>query len=273
MDKALLSYTEIEQAFGALRNKHFVTNFFKTKPEVDYLIGQQQIQIISLEHIVYIIVQDHDFLRMFYMAADLDALSATLGGVMDHYKGTDIITEIVNTREKSQVTSELMANHGCTVYTTLMRMSKPRLQRTEQSCPYIQQAVMQDKGRIQDIFDTYFDPYAEQIPHDYELERLISNNCIYYYTDNGEIQGFIIFEINGFTLHLRYWFVHPHYRDKKIGSRLMDVLLSNGETVKRELFWVIDTNENAIKRYEHYGFKKEDLINTIFINKNIQYER
>ncbi|MBA4320402.1 MAG: N-acetyltransferase, partial [Flavobacterium sp.] len=45
-----------------------------------------------------------------------------------------------------------------------------------------------------------------------------------------------------------------------------------GRNTKRQLFWVIKSNENAIKRYLHYGFKEEKMYNFVMINKNIRYE-
>ena len=71
--------------------------------------------------------------------------------------------------------------------------------------------------------------------------------------------GHLIFELSASTLYLRYWFTHPDYRDKKVGSRLLRRFFEEGKDTKRQLFWVIRTNENAIKRYKHYGFTEENM--------------
>ena len=67
------------------------------------------------------------------------------------------------------------------------------------------------------------------------------------YIRKRKVYGFIIFELNGQTLYLRYWFVLPEYRDLKIGSRLFNEFMRAGHATKRQLFWVIASNENAIK--------------------------
>ena len=54
--------------------------------------------------------------------------------------------------------------------------------------------------------------------------------------------------------------------------KLFNEFLSRGKNTQRQLFWVIKTNQNAIKRYRHYGFEKEKMSNFILTNKNLSYE-
>ena len=105
-----------------------------------------------------------------------------------------------------------------------------------------------------------------------ELVDWIRQEHISLYEVDGKIAGFIIYDLNGQTSYLRYWFVHPEYRNKKIGSILLNKFFSDNQEAKRQLFWVIQSNENAIKRYKHYGFESENLYDFIMTNKNIQYE-
>ena len=73
--------------------------------------------------------------------------------------------------------------------------------------------------------------------------------------------------MNNTTNYLRYWFTHPNYRDKKIGSKLLRHFFKIGEDTKRQIFWVIQSNENAIKRYRHYGFKEENMFDYVLMLK------
>ena len=81
--------------------------------------------------------------------------------------------------------------------------------------------------------------------------------------EEGKMAGFLIYELNATTLYLRYWFTHPDFRDKKVGSRLLRRFFEEGKGTKRQLFWVIRTNENAIKRYRHYGFAEENMFDFV----------
>ena len=118
---------------------------------------------------------------------------------------------------------------------------------------------------VQDMLHTNFDPLSEQLPCYEEILDFISRKGVLVYKEKGKVYGFIIFELNGQTLYLRYWFVLPEYRDLKIGSRLFNEFMRAGHATKRQLFWVIGSNENAIKRYRHYGFEVERLYDYVLI--------
>ncbi len=154
----------------------------------------------------------------------------------------------------------------------MVRMSKIRNEVEEVDFENIYLLTDDKKREFQELYKKYFDKFVERIPTIEEIEGFIKNKNAYYFSDNNEIQGFIVFEYHGITSHLRYWFVHPNYRDKKIGSKLIQLFFNIGENVKRELFWVIESNENAIKRYKHFGFVEEDMHNLILINKDKKYE-
>ena len=90
---------------------------------------------------------------------------------------------------------------------------------------------------------------------------------------NQKIVGFIIYDLYSTTLYLRYWFVDPLHRNLKIGSKLFREFRNRGKNTSRQLFWVIRSNQNAIKRYLHYGFKEENMYNYVLINNNENYEK
>ena len=101
-----------------------------------------------------------------------------------------------------------------------------------------------------------------------KLTSPIKGTVLAVYKEEGEIIGFVIFESSRSTHYLRYWFVHPKHRDKKIGSILLKTFFYEGRNTRRQLFWVITDNENAVKRYEHYGFKNEAMKDYV-LTKNI----
>lgn len=65
--------------------------------------------------------------------------------------------------------------------------------------------------------------------------------------------------INGEGLRL----VLPEYRNQGVGSELFRQFLWEGRETKQQILWVNQANENAIVRYEHYGFKKENMYDYI----------
>ena len=78
-----------------------------------------------------------------------------------------------------------------------------------------------------------------------------------------DITGFVIFDLSPAALYLRYWFVSPGARGGGVGGKLMRSMFAAGLSTKRQYFWVKTDNENAIKRYRHYGFEFEELKDTV----------
>lgn len=95
-----------------------------------------------------------------------------------------------------------------------------------------------------------------------KLHIIYKTNGLVYKLEH-KIVGFIIFELTGLTLYLRYWFVLPQFREMNIGSKLFNSFMYEGRNTKRQLLWVITHNINAIKRYVHYGFKPEKLFDYV----------
>ena len=104
-------------------------------------------------------------------------------------------------------------------------------------------------------------PEKEQIPSVEEIEKWIDKQAIYVVRGNADepILGFVIFDLSPATLYLRYWFVHPSARGKGVGGRLLKAMFAAGRDTKRQYFWVKADNDNAIKRYQHYGFNFEPM--------------
>jgi ribosomal protein S18 acetylase RimI-like enzyme len=140
------------------------------------------------------------------------------------------------------------------------------------SLSLVKKAQSSDVNAILNLFHNYFDPIAEQLPTEDEIYNWIKKDHLILVQEKEEIQGFVIFDLIGVTSYLRYWFVHPEYRNRKLGSILLNEYFKVSARSKRQLFWVIQSNENAISRYLHYGFKHENLNDYILTNENISYE-
>ena len=123
--------------------------------------------------------------------------------------------------------------------------------------------LTEDSVVILQLLYSNFDPLSEQIPDIEEIAHYIQNKWVLVYKLEHKIVGFIIFELTGLTLYLRYWFVLPQFREMNIGSKLFNSFMYEGRNTKRQLLWVITHNINAIKRYVHYGFKPEKLFDYV----------
>ena len=124
-------------------------------------------------------------------------------------------------------------------------------------------AKREDVGMIDEMLHTHFDEQMEQLPLVEELEKMVEQKHVLLSMREGKVSGMILFDLNATTLYLRYWLVLPEYRNKGVGSELLRQFLWEGRETKRQILWVNQANENAIVRYEHYGFKKENMYDYI----------
>lgn len=132
----------------------------------------------------------------------------------------------------------------------------------------IRMADESDIETVSEIFRNHFNPLTERIPVRKELSSLIENQSVILAMDADRCVGFIIYEKSGQGLHLRYWWIAENQRGKGIGSRLMDHFFEASEGTRRQFLWVFEDNDNAIKRYRHYGFDFDGTQDDIYILKN-----
>jgi len=235
------------------------------------LLFENKVRAFTRDHACCLLVEDNGFTRFFFIVSHVEEIKCFLTRLVNQVDG-EVVTEIVGDSNYLLSIRSVFLTNGFYEYSSMVRMSKIRTELSELSFDYIFPLKSDKKTELQVLYNNYFDKFVERIPTSDEIDHFIINNNVYYFSDSGEIQGFIIFEQQGSTMHLRYWFVHPQYRGKGVGSKLMNVFLSHGNNVRRELFWVIESNVDAIKKYKHYGFAQEDMRNLILINKEIKYE-
>ncbi|MFA6771003.1 MAG: GNAT family N-acetyltransferase, partial [Bacteroidales bacterium] len=76
--------------------------------------------------------------------------------------------------------------------------------------------------------------------------------------------------IKGYTSYLKFLFVHPKHRDKKIGSALLSNYFMRSKDAKLMILWVLLSNENAVGIYKHYGFQMDNFYNIVLTKKLIK---
>lgn len=270
---ANITFETIRNEQIRLRNKNLKTNLFLTEEKFIFLSDKKAKIAYQSENGFFLLIESDDFYKYYFVINNINDLDENLKFLQDISFDKTIVCEIVGNKNYiMDLQNELLENKFY-IYTSLFRMNK--LRRINGNF-HLEENIYQLKEdklpALQEIYNIYFNKFAEQIPGEKELLKMVQENNIYYFSDNDEIQGFIIFENTGIVSHLRYWFVHPEYRGKKIGSKLMDLFFNKFDQVKKEIFWVIESNDNAIKRYKHFGFEKEEMYNIVLINKNIKYE-
>lgn len=246
--------------------KKFVTNFFIDEKKILTWILDKSFFFIQKEEVVFFIKKNDTFYSLFFIASTIIDLQASLNLLLKEYTTLTFVSDIIIKEENSEIQS-VFEKSDFQIYTSLFRMNKlhydPLIEFS--IITNLKEAVYTELDELIRLFNQYFDPYAEQIPNKSELLDWINVKNILVYKINNKIIGFIIYDLNGSTIYLRYWFVHPEYREQKIGTALFKYFLFKGRSTKRQLLWVIKSNDNAIKRYKHYGFIEEKMFNFVMI--------
>lgn len=267
MDK-IHSLHEVQEIIQQIRLKRqgFITNFFLDPFKHTLWLDKGEFYADSFSGCTLLVKKNELFSSLFYIAVDESSLEMALQQHCEFSQGTYIV-DVVGS--ESVVTAKnVFISSGFQEYECLYRMS--RLGLPDISFPLdgnVTDATLDDAVAIKELLNIYFDPLSEQIPTVEEIERFIKENGVLVYKADSTIGGFIISELLGATLYLRYWFVAPEFRNKHVGSKLFNSFMNKGAATKRQLFWVIASNENAIKRYLHYGFVPEKLYDYVLIKR------
>jgi len=276
----MIAVSEISQVLISIEKvkdgaQNYNSNFYLDTQKLELWINLQILEMEEFEGTVFIIRKNKEFSNLYFATRSTDSLKSNLNILQTRYSNSVFVIDLVGIESKMKELKGVFLYNGYYLYTSLVRMSKTSddlsIQIIEEG--KITYAQRTDSTTIFSYFTEYFDPYCEQIPLFEEIDKWIKNGQLIIYSgDRKNIQGFLIYEKIGQTAYLRYWFVLPVQRDKKIGSALIQFYFKECSSAKRQIFWVIRSNINAIKRYEHYGFKAETLIDDVFINRNTRYE-
>ncbi len=250
----------------ALR-KGFLTNFYLDEVKHGLWIDKGDCFIEPLGETLFIIKKSETFWNVFYSSTTLEQLSADLSHFLSKYEENTLMFDVVGREMQCQPITEMFRQKNCVEATSLVRMTKltePMSYATDKS---IRRATKGDVTQVSQLLHHYFDARTEQIPYDEELYDFAEQGHILLCEEEGRLAGFLIYELNATTIYLRYWFTHPDFRDQKVGSRLLRHFFEDGKGTKRQMFWVKRDNENAIKRYLHYGFYEENMLDFVMTNK------
>ena len=268
MDK-ILSFEQIQGFVSEIRSlrKGFVSNFFWDQNKHPYWITEGNFFFLRKDACVLMLHQKEDFCNLFYIATDMAAVSKAVAFVS--LKTTCVVDVVCRGEGEEENTQLLWA--GFSPYQHLFRMSHTGVLADDswEMDTKVVYGTSEDIAQICMALKDNFDPLSEQLPSVDELKDYIERKQVLVIKDESNLCGFIIFEVTGMTWYLRYWFTSSEYRNQGIGAKLLKSSLFMAKDTKRQILWVISDNENAIKRYEHYGFKRELMNDYVLIKRSI----
>ncbi len=273
--QVVASFEELQQQVAEIRSlkQGFVTNFFPDPAKNSLWVEKGDCFTERVNNTLFIIRKSPAFWNVFYCSTALESLGADLEVFHNQNAGETLMYDLVGREIQCKPLVDLFKAKGCTEAASLVRMTRLTAPAEYKPDASVRYATEKDLPSISEQLHLFFDERTEQIPYDEELKDYAERRHVLVCEENGVKAGFLVFELNATTLYLRYWFTHPDFRDRRVGSRLLRRFFEEGKDTKRQLLWVIRTNGNALVRYRHYGFVEENMFDYVMKYKNNQIKQ
>ncbi|MEG2184752.1 MAG: GNAT family N-acetyltransferase [Cloacibacillus sp.] len=235
----------------------YVTNIYN----LDQLNQANHVSGFVSDRCALWIIEQNNYYRLFY-AGDKGTVRANLRELKINLK-SPLVADVVSRSSESDI-------FQATDFRKYSMLSRLAMRNVEVAELYPQQAAYISNKQINDIehlLKDEFDVFVDQIPQRPDIEGAVKRNEILGALEMGSLAGFLWYETVGRTSVIRYWCVAPAYRDKKVGAKLLRSYLSQCASSQRHLLWVKATNENAIKRYNHYGYRPDGTFDLVYIRE------
>ena len=236
------------------------TNCYLPIPILQKKISNNELKVIVDKSFLGLIEKSHyNFSYLYFYIEDI--LNFELENI---FKNSDelLILDVIYSERKKEKWELIFQNfykNGFKKHTSFVRMLSTHnlVKRTEYKNSQIRMPKEHDLILIKEFLEKYFDVFSERIPNLAELKTLLETTFLI--KKGNEIAALLISEKKGLTEELRYWIVSEKYRGKGYGSILMRYFLNHNPDTMRFLLWVQENNFSAIKKYQYFGFEKDNL--------------
>jgi ribosomal protein S18 acetylase RimI-like enzyme len=248
----------------------FTTSLFAGPEQIQYWADRGALSQVEHCGCLLIFRRDRDFYHLYHVAAGNHQLSTALashGGALD--SSAVLTADLVGAPGNASAAAGIYQENGFSEYKSLLRMVRivdPRLP-SEPPDPEVAFAAETDAPAIGSFLEGLLDRFSDQIPEPEEIRAAAGRSNILIVRRGQALAGLLFFETKGLTSTLRYWYVSQSSRGQGIGARLIRAYFGLCRSAQRFLLWVANDNSESIGKYEHYGFRREGLIDRIMIRQ------
>ncbi len=249
----------------------FCTNFFPVQMKLENWVAHGELFSETQDGVAFFLRHDRDFAHLYFCAQSPAALGKHLQQLL--VMATEKLAIDLVGPETSLVDLVALAEQaGFSRYSRLVRLARAgsgSAPASRTSPASVSLAADSDSPVILGLIEDLFDRFADQLPMLYEIETAITAGQIFVVRQNGEIAALLFFETQGFTSTIRYWLVADQFQGKGFGSALMQHYFSSQSSVRRFVLWVRATNQDAIEKYQHYGYAADGLVDHVLVNEPV----
>jgi hypothetical protein len=250
----------------------FCTNFFPVQSKLESWVAHGELTLEARDEVTFFLRRDRDFSHLYFCAANPSAFGRELGR-LSAIATEKLAIDLVGPEASLAQLLNLAQQSGFYPYSRLVRLARvasPITPSADQFPAVIELAAQSDSLQILRSIELSFDRFADQLPTPYEIEAAITARQIFIIKQNGEIAALLFFETQGLTSTIRYWLVASQFHSRGFGSALIRHYFITQPAVRRFMLWVAATNENAIQKYQHYGYAPDSLVDHVLVTKAVK---
>lgn len=188
-----------------------------------------------------------------------------------NWRHESFVTEIISINsEQNHKIKNWLINQDNFHYRSFFRMFRTDKTVFDLDFSKVQHPEETDLENIIRYLEKTFDKYTERIPNLDKLKRLQKSS--YIIKDNNKIAAVLITEFKGTNQELYFMVTLPEFEGKGYGRILMNYIFTI-PNIQRWIMWVDSSNERVLDWYFNMGYKKDKLVNNIYISKKIMIDK
>jgi hypothetical protein len=265
----------VDQVFAAIQSVKtgapaYCTNFYPVESKLESWIAHREMWFDADHATTFFLRKDRDFWRVYFCAPDQRSVAPDLAG-LPVVQTERVVLDILGNEPALEAWLPGMKSAGLRPYSRLQRMARsPRASLSSSAAgESIGKAAAEDTSAVMGLLQNSFDHYADQLPPDYEVSSAIKAGQILKLNCDGVLAALLFFETTGLSSTLRYWAVGERFQSRGFGAALIRHYFSIHNTVRRFLLWVVLANQNALAKYQHYGYVGDGLFDLVLVNERI----
>jgi hypothetical protein len=258
----------------------FCTNFFPAQAKLQSWIEHGELQVAVGDSAAVFLRKNRDFWHLYFCATSFETLRRGLMG-LPVWHTERLVVDLVGQEKTLSDLAAVLKSTGFRPYSRLQRMARPAepIPASQSSSeavrnsgdsvedsPPVVLADRSDRDAVLALLESSFDHYADQLPVAHEVEAALASRQMLAIICEQAVAALLFFETQGFTSTLRYWVVAEPFRSRRFGGALMRHYFAIHSAVRRFILWVVATNENVVRKYQHYGYLPDGLMDLVLVN-------
>ncbi len=245
----------------------FRTNLFPDSRKLQCWIAQGQLQAEVHNGCALFFRTDRDFCHMYFCASDGCALARGLE-ISDTLRSMPVVIDVLQNQGDGANMAQILGQAGFRPYQRLQRMTRTSCGTAadQPAASGLGEAIPEDVPRIVELLEGSFDRHANQLPMAGEVASAIAKRQILTSKTGGGLAALLFYETQGLTSTIRFWLAAEAFRGQRHGAALIRHYLGSQPQVRRFTLWVVTENTPAIRKYEHYGYSPDGLVDQVFVN-------